>query len=290
MRELPLDVLACPACKGALVAEAAALVCRKCDVRFARSAESADLAPESMRRLADAADPAWRRWREAITGLDEWRARRRSKPQRAHAQPETAAERAMRELFVRAALHGVVVDIGAKNGSKVELMPTGVRYVGVEPFPGENPSLPADAVVVRGFAEALPIADGVADAVVSLASFDYFVDPAPALAEIARALRPDGTFVILISVVMPVVARARGDDSLATRLWSAFASVRDVGPIGASELVVATIRNRRRPNTHYYTRDEFMTVLATRFEVTSTREAKQRLSTILYVVARKRAS
>jgi len=287
MRELPLDLLACPGCRGPLVASPGVLECRACRLQYQRTAEGADLAPVALDHRA-AANPGWGRWREAIRGLDRWRARRRLHPRRSPRQADTPAGRAMQAFFEHAGLHGAVVDVGARDGNKLELMPSGIRYLGLDPFPLENPALPPNACVVRGFVEALPVATGVADAVVALASFDYFVDPAGALGEMDRVLRRDGILAVLISVVTPAVARARSAEGLLPRVGLALAAAPEAGLRGTFDLLADAVTIGDRFNTHYYTREGFLDLLGSRFEVVWLRAVPQTVSTILYVVARKR--
>lgn len=88
-----------------------------------------------------------------------------------------------------------VVEIGAGTGKLTErLVPTGARIVAVEPVSAMREALAVacPAVDVRdGTAEAIPVGDGDADAVVVAQAFHWF-DGDRALPEIHRVLRPDG--------------------------------------------------------------------------------------------------
>lgn len=53
-----------------------------------------------------------------------------------------------------------------------------------------------DLRLVLGEAEDLPVRDGTFDACLSIGAFNYFNDPAKALREMVRAVRPGGTIVI----------------------------------------------------------------------------------------------
>jgi ubiquinone/menaquinone biosynthesis C-methylase UbiE len=53
-----------------------------------------------------------------------------------------------------------------------------------------------DADLKQGFAESLPWPDGTFDLVASCNAFHFFSDPAQALREMARVLRPDGSLII----------------------------------------------------------------------------------------------
>jgi SAM-dependent methyltransferase len=78
-------------------------------------------------------------------------------------------------------------------------VPTGARVIAVEPLAEMREQLvsavPA-AEVLAGSAEALPLADDSADAVVAASAFHWF-DTERALEEIHRVLRPDGALATL---------------------------------------------------------------------------------------------
>ena len=106
-----------------------------------------------------------------------------------------------------------VVDLGAGTGKLTRsLVPTGARLVAVEPLAGMRSELaravPA-ARVVAAPAEALPLAGGVADAVVAAQAFHWF-SGAEAVAEIHRVLRPGGCLGLVWNELvwsLPWVAR-----------------------------------------------------------------------------------
>jgi SAM-dependent methyltransferase len=89
----------------------------------------------------------------------------------------------------------VVVDLAAGTGKLTRrLVPSGARVVAVEPLAEMRallaPAAPS-AEIVSGTAEALPLETASADAVTVGQAFHWF-DAAPAVAEIARVLRPGG--------------------------------------------------------------------------------------------------
>ncbi len=90
-----------------------------------------------------------------------------------------------------------VLDLGAGTGKLTEvLLDLGLDVVAVEPSESMRVMLPARAEVLDGDAEHLPLADASVDAVVVGQAFHWF-DTGPALAEIARVLRPGGTLGLL---------------------------------------------------------------------------------------------
>jgi ubiquinone/menaquinone biosynthesis C-methylase UbiE len=88
-----------------------------------------------------------------------------------------------------------VIELGSGTGKFTRaLLPTGVRVIPVEPSEGMRAVFRArlpNLVPLDGTAEAIPLSDGVADAVVVAQAFHWFRQPA-ALDEIARVLRPSG--------------------------------------------------------------------------------------------------
>lgn len=92
-----------------------------------------------------------------------------------------------------------VLDLGAGTGKGTRaLVELGHRVTAVEPSEGMREvlrtGLPEErASVLSGRAEELPVDDGVFDAVLCLQAW-HWVDPAVAGPEVARALRPGGTF------------------------------------------------------------------------------------------------
>ena len=107
-------------------------------------------------------------------------------------------------------LGGTVVEIGAGSGLNAAHLPAGTRWVAVEPNVHFHPHIRRaaarhglEAEVVAGTAEALPLADGTADAVVSTLVLCSVARPAAALAEARRVLRPGGRLVVIEHVAAP---------------------------------------------------------------------------------------
>jgi ubiquinone/menaquinone biosynthesis C-methylase UbiE len=95
---------------------------------------------------------------------------------------------------------GRTLDLGTGTGRNLPLLPPGARAVAVDPFPQNlararrrAPGVP----LVRARAEALPFRDGAFDTVVSGMVLCSVTDPAGALAEVRRVLRPGGVARLL---------------------------------------------------------------------------------------------
>ncbi len=90
-------------------------------------------------------------------------------------------------------LRGPVLDVGCGEGRLASLLGGAVRWVGVDSSPTQiaaNPYRP----VVRADMRALPFRDGALAEVAHLWCLYHLDDPAVAIAEAARVLRPGGRY------------------------------------------------------------------------------------------------
>jgi len=104
------------------------------------------------------------------------------------------------EWLIEAAPGRDVVDLAAGTGKLTRaIVEAGAAVVAVEPDEGMRAALEIAVPGVEalaGTAEAIPLADGSADAVLVAQAFHWF-DPEPACDEIARVLRPGGILGLL---------------------------------------------------------------------------------------------
>lgn len=90
-----------------------------------------------------------------------------------------------------------VLDLAAGTGKLTRrLLETGATVVAVEPVAEMRAGLSADATVLDGVAEAIPLGDATADAVTVGQAFHWF-DGDRALREIHRVLRPGGNLALV---------------------------------------------------------------------------------------------
>ena len=103
-----------------------------------------------------------------------------------------------------AGLEGDVLEVGAGTGANLPHYRHATRVVAVEPDPSmakrigpkaAHASVPVE--VVDAGVERLPLPDGSFDAAVSTFVLCSVAEPATALAEVRRVLRPGGTLVVL---------------------------------------------------------------------------------------------
>ncbi len=141
---------------------------------------------------------------------------------------EEARGQADNRIRMLAGLTGLVVEVGSGNGLNFAHYPDGVtRVVAVEPEPylreraaGRAATATVSIELVDGTAEALPLADGEADAVVTSLVLCSVPDQAAALAEARRVLRPGGELRFYEHVVSHRPAKAAVQRALTRTVWS----------------------------------------------------------------------
>jgi SAM-dependent methyltransferase len=92
---------------------------------------------------------------------------------------------------------GVLLDLAAGTGKLTRpLLAAGAEVIAVEPVAEMRSALPAEARVLDGLAERIPLPAGAVDAVTVGQAFHWF-DGEPALAEIHRVLRAEGALGLI---------------------------------------------------------------------------------------------
>jgi len=90
----------------------------------------------------------------------------------------------------------LLCDMPSGGGYLAAHLPTGMRYVGVDPSDAFVSACPVGTVCIKAPITAVPLADGAVDAVVSLAALHHEPDPPAVFREMRRLLKPGGRAVI----------------------------------------------------------------------------------------------
>jgi len=136
--------------------------------------------------------------------------------------PPSAVRFLLRELGLGP--RRTVVELGSGTGKLTRaLLPSGSAVVAVEPAAGMREVfgrvLPS-ALVLEGTAEAIPLPDGFADAVVAAQAFHWF-RTGPTLRELRRVLRPGGGLGLIWNERLSTTPVARGVNEVLER-WGEF--------------------------------------------------------------------
>jgi SAM-dependent methyltransferase len=122
---------------------------------------------------------------------------------------------------------GRVLEIGAGVGANFDYLPPGTRLVAVEPNEAMHARLARraceqhiDLELVGAPAEALPIPDASVDTVICSLVLCTVEDPAAAISEIRRVLRPGGTFRFVEHVAAHPLSPRRWIQTTIGRPWS----------------------------------------------------------------------
>jgi len=177
--------LACSLCKSLLPPlddGVATLSCPACGAEFSRARYSFDFTPPRRFREGSAIWDAWDRVQ--ANGLTTYAA----DPDRNLSVGQRDDCSAFRDFCACA---GLVLDVGCGPQAWPAYFSrsSGVTYVGIDPLADEGP---AEFLKFIGLGEFLPFGERTFDHVLFSTTLDHFVDPAEALVEAARVLKPAG--------------------------------------------------------------------------------------------------
>lgn len=137
---------------------------------------------------------------------------------------ERHVEQRKRELL--GSLRGSVVEIGPGTGANLRYYDRSIRWTGIEPNPFAHDYLRREAAlrlleaeILGGRAEAIPLPDDSADAVVCTLVLCSVDDVPAVLREVRRVLRSSGRFVFVEHVSAPSGTWRRRVQKLVRPLW-----------------------------------------------------------------------
>jgi ubiquinone/menaquinone biosynthesis C-methylase UbiE len=159
------------------------------------------------------------------------------------------------------ALRGRVLEIGAGYGENFDLLPSDIDYVGLEPNPKRLDELAYEAdrnghpaPPIAAHAENIPLPDASVDAVLGTMVLCSVTDTDRVLSEVARVLKPGGSYVFVEHVGAPRRTWQRTAQHLAAPFMKLAAGgcdpVRDTeSRIRASSLTLGEIEHYTLPGT-----------------------------------------
>jgi ubiquinone/menaquinone biosynthesis C-methylase UbiE len=137
---------------------------------------------------------------------------------------ESFIEPQKRALF--ATVGGTVVEIGSGTGANLKYLPTGCRWIGIEPNPfmhrqalEKARQVGVDAEVRTSSAEDMDLDDASADFVVATLVLCSVPRVDVVLGEVRRVLKPEGRFLFLEHVAAPEGTARRWLQRLVFPLW-----------------------------------------------------------------------
>jgi SAM-dependent methyltransferase len=231
--------LVCPACRGPLDRQDAALACLACADRYPQRDPWPDLRPPENFVVTKGSDP-FVPGLKSDTGAEQgWHERQQ---EMVAAYRDLIADPAHARLAYRYDLEpfrglladwrGRILDVGGGNGLVRHILPPQCEYISLDPdvewlggswlsIADDFPCLNDPLTFVRGVGEQMPVADASMDGALSFWSLNHAVDPPRLVAELARVVRPAGRLLIVLDDVEPtwgdVIGGAYADERFTSR-------------------------------------------------------------------------
>lgn len=129
-----------------------------------------------------------------------------------------------RELFASLEDRSTVLELGPGTGPNFRYYPPGIQWIGIEPNSHLNEALEGaargfDARILTLEAEAIPLPDASADAVVCTLVLCSVCEPERVLYQALRVLKPGGSFYFLEHVGAPGGSALRLGQRILNPLW-----------------------------------------------------------------------
>jgi ubiquinone/menaquinone biosynthesis C-methylase UbiE len=125
-----------------------------------------------------------------------------------------------------------VLDIGCGPVGLIHFLDNAAERIRIDPLLLQYESrmtLPDPQLSLAGLGESLPLASGSVDIAICFNALDHMQDPAAALTEIKRVLRPGGTLLLMIHSFPKWARPFFWIDRLHPHHWAASTFVRQVG-------------------------------------------------------------